>query len=871
MGKKRFSTLSLLWKIEKRNIKNNWKQFLAVIAIGAIAVTLLVGLFANAAVFERQVNTAYSEGNLADLWVTTNIPTLKGDIYLPVVQKAVGENNTVEERLYLPGRIDSHSVYGVIQSELGEVNVPYGECKYSEDNSNDYYCLLDYTMENTGSSEATTTYTLGQNISLTFALKDYKLSEAFPELNELSDPSYLNENKKNIILEDEIGVPLKVTGFIQYPENITRANYYSSCTLVSNKMFTEGLRTILEENYNAAGLAKLESILDEYLKILDQTGSINISKILNGEIVLRNQMLVKVNDGSDVDRLKYRIRQMFVKGQLEAGGERYSNILKIVTSRNEMPFYLTIDADLTQARQFTFVFPAVFFLVAFLVILTTLSQMVMKERGQIGTMKAIGLTKNQIYNHYIRTTWLLVGIGTLIGVICGPLIIPNILGQKYRLLYALPKAEYIFPFISATVTTLIFMGAAALVTYLVCRSEVRLKPAESMRAEQPGKDLTNAARNHKKNAKVTGLSVRMALRNIKFDKFKSAMVVLGVMGCTALLTCGYGIENTINYGISHDMIAYNNGDISINLSKSESGGDIENDFRAVLPEGAITLCEGYSQNITTFTTEKGINYDKILYVVEANNGESHLDLDFADDTIAIPVKYANEMGVKVGDTLSFNYNGKTCTSKVGQVYEAFVYNYVMIHASHPELADSSLSYSFVFVNIDESVISIDEAVKKIMTISYVSSTQTQEGWSENIKNVVGGILVMTNAIKVFAILLAIVVLYNLALMNYKQRTRDIATLKVLGFHKKEIALSLLIESLTLTLLGSVVGLIVGYPFMLAVMKTNIVNLVEYLYRIEIITYVISFALTFLVSVAINTYFSSMTRRVKMVESLKSVE
>jgi putative ABC transport system permease protein len=134
-----------------------------------------------------------------------------------------------------------------------------------------------------------------------------------------------------------------------------------------------------------------------------------------------------------------------------------------------------------------------------------------------------------------------------------------------------------------------------------------------------------------------------------------------------------------------------------------------------------------------------------------------------------------------------------------------------------------------------------------------------------------GILVMTNAVKIFAILLALVVLYNLALMNYKQRTRDIATLKVLGFFKKEIALSLLIESLTLTFIGSLIGLALGYPFMLAVMETNRVTLVEYLYNINLLTYAISFILTFIVSVVINSYFSFMTRRIQMVESLKSVE
>jgi putative ABC transport system permease protein len=195
----------------------------------------------------------------------------------------------------------------------------------------------------------------------------------------------------------------------------------------------------------------------------------------------------------------------------------------------------------------------------------------------------------------------------------------------------------------------------------------------------------------------------------------------------------------------------------------------------------------------------------------------------------------------------------------------------MIDSLHPLFEGQDLDYQNIFVNVDENVISVEDACKEIQKLDYVSKTQTQNDWRENINSVMSGILVMTNAVKIFAILLALVVLYNLALMNYKQRTRDIATLKVLGFFKKEIALSLLIESLTLTFIGSLIGLALGYPFMLAVMETNRVTLVEYLYNINLLTYAISFILTFIVSVVINSYFSFMTRRIQMVESLKSVE
>ena len=134
-----------------------------------------------------------------------------------------------------------------------------------------------------------------------------------------------------------------------------------------------------------------------------------------------------------------------------------------------------------------------------------------------------------------------------------------------------------------------------------------------------------------------------------------------------------------------------------------------------------------------------------------------------------------------------------------------------------------------------------------------------------------GILMMTNAVKVFAILLALVTLYNLALLTYRQRLRDMSTLKVLGFRKREIALTLLTESMVLTFIGVIFGSVLGYPFMLAVLKTNIVELVEYLFHINFVSYIYSFILTFIVAFLINLYFAYHIKKLKMVESLKNVE
>jgi putative ABC transport system permease protein len=126
---------------------------------------------------------------------------------------------------------------------------------------------------------------------------------------------------------------------------------------------------------------------------------------------------------------------------------------------------------------------------------------------------------------------------------------------------------------------------------------------------------------------------------------------------------------------------------------------------------------------------------------------------------------------------------------------------------------------------------------------------TTADWNRQIDDIMSGVHIMTNAVKGFAIILAIIVLYNLALLNFRERTRDIATLKVLGFTKHEIASSLLWETMSLTAVGVIFGMLLGYPFLLAVLKLNTVQLVQYLYHIYPLTYVYSFLLTFIVAFA----------------------
>ncbi len=838
---KRPSTAFLLFSMRLRSIKKSWAQFLSVIAIGAIAVTLFVGLLANAESFERRVNSGYEEGNLASIWVTVDKYDENDE---RKIKEFLGEGDELESRLYAPIEIGSYSSYVAVSHSLPSISKPFGVDCLNDGSDGDFF-FLDKGMEKVeGSSYVFSSYSLGEEATLSMDISSYGLSTYASFLE-----PYVKDGGKNIFASNEVSLSVKVTGFMDNPENINKSSYNPSLALLGDKTFKNAFCEALEKNYADEGIELIEKALEIAL---------NFNSFSDPYWSEGNQYLISLSDESKAKEIKDKIVDYF-------DGYSSSTLLR-AASRGDMPFYITLDNDLTQARQFTFVFPFVFFLVAFLVISTTLSQYILQERTQIGALKAIGLTRKEIYWHYSSLTLLLVGLGTLIGEILGPIIIPRILGNKYAIFYTLPALTYSFPLLYGILTAVVFLLLSVLITLLVCHKEVALPPAESMRPKKPSVRLKPLKKESRMS--VISLSVKMAFRNIRLNVGKSLMVAFGVLGCTALLLCGFGIEDTIYHGIDSDIATLRNFDVTTTFVTTRSFDEARNDILAI--DGVEEVEAVYSASSDIFV-QNGASTNSRVYLLKEDS--RCYKISFGKDEVAISQKVSRLIGAKEGDEVSFSFMGKSLTSKVGLVYQSFATHGLMLHDDASFLKEASIDsfvYSGAQVYVEEGY-SADAVNEKIKDLSYVISSETLNEWESYISDIMSGVIAMTNAVKVFAILLALTVLYNLSLLNFVERARDIATLKVLGFSRFEIALSLLLETMSLTLLGSLFGMALGYPFLLLVLGTNIVELVEYLYFIKPISYLFAFLLTFVVAFLVNLFFSLKSRNIKMVESLKSVE
>ncbi len=850
---KRKHPFSLFFKLALREIKKNWAQFLAIVSIGAIAVTLFVGLEANSASLSMRVEETYERGKMADLWVTSSHYDEREE---KAIRSLLAEGDGFDTRFEMSATAGSHSVVSAIAESLPLISVPYDTVTSQEDDPYSF-CYIDEALSSKDPAQkAIGQYLIGEDITLVYDLSSF--SDAFRLLsNKLGFASYFADGK-NPFEENKWSYSFPITGTMKYPENIAKASYNTSTILISSRLFLSVVRNDFVSRFQASMSKKdREKALSTMAQVFSELGYLQRNEAGDFKVA-PNQYLIKIADKSRLDSLEDELSAL-------SKSPRFS-ILN-VSGRKNMPFFLTISNEIAQAEGFTYLFPFVFFFVAVLIILVTTSEMIIKERLQIGTLKALGVKRNGILLFYAGLICSLVFMGILIGEILGPIIVPAIMSNKYSLIYTLPALTYVFPVAEGLLSAAIFLLVSALTSCLVVWKEAKAQPSECMR---PAAISYHNHSKKKKKGKDSALllSVKMAFRNIRVSLAKSLMVVVGVMGCTALLLTGYGIEDTVNYGIAHDLAKVGNCDLTLSFNEAKKKEDFASDISLVQ---AVSNFELYSSLVGTVSSSRESMNTTIYLLGDIAHTHFTFASGLSDDEVTISNKVQETLSLKVGDTISFTINGLKYSSRIASVYEAFFYGGIAISSSNKAFQGKAFSYNGAYLDLqsDSDVDEVRETLQKNFT--YFSSIQSKEDWERKINDVLQGILVMTGAVKVFAILLAVVALYNLSLLNFNERTRDIATLKVLGFNLSEIIMGLLVETMTLTLVGVLMGLCLGYPFLLAVMGLNKVELVTYLYHLYPLSYLYSFLLSFVVAFIVNLCFGFRSRKIKMVESLKSIE
>ena len=556
-----------------------------------------------------------------------------------------------------------------------------------------------------------------------------------------------------------------------------------------------------------------------------------------------------------------------------------------ILDRQQNAGYVSYMQDTDRVANLAQVFPIVFFIVAALISLTSMTRMVEEQRVQIGTLKALGYNKLQIASKYIIYATLATVIGGLIGLVIGFSILPKVIADIYAMVYDVPDVILEFNMTYATAGMLAAMLCTIGATVISCYKTLKQKPATLMRpkAPKPGKRVLLERITF--IWKRLNFTKKVTARNIFRYKKRFMMTIIGVGGCTALIIAGFGLRDAISSMIPSQYGKIDLYNISVTLKDEYKNEELEN-IDNILKNYEYTE-DVLNANVQSVTIDKNDNTQSIQLIVPQNVEklsnfivlESRTDNDekyVLDDTgVIITEKLSKLLDIKVGDEIKIlNSDDKECNVKVNAITENYIYHYIYMTPNlYNQLYDTRIGYNVVYVNTtDMEELEEDELGEQILSNSDYISGVTFMSNTENIfAEVMNNMDLVVWILIISAGLLAFVVLYNLLNANITERIRELATIKVLGFYDKEVYDYISRETIILTVIGMLFGIGGGYFLTLYIIKTCEIDMLMFNPQITVWSYLFGVIITAVFAIIVNiiTYFS--LKKIDMIESLKSVE
>ena len=534
------------------------------------------------------------------------------------------------------------------------------------------------------------------------------------------------------------------------------------------------------------------------------------------------------------------------------------------------------------------VFPVIFFLVAALVSLTTMTRMVEEERVQIGTLKALGYRKSSIAAKYVMYAFLATMLGGTIGTLIGQIIFPAVIMNAYKIAYV-TLTDFVTPI--HLKYSLISMIAAVVsttaATLAACYKELLAAPAELMRPAAPKIGKRVFLERITFIWKHLNFSNKAAVRNLFRYKKRLFMTVLGIGGCMGLLLVGFGVKDSImtigdrQYNFIHTY------QVKMTLADADTDEEKQEVLDSVLKEpttkaamlsheSTIDACCGANgekkQSTYLFIPSDADELDEFVSLQNRISGQKYT-LD--DEGVIISEKLAALLDVSEGDDIylevsSLNYK----PVKVMHIAENYYYHYVyMTPECYQSLFGKDIEYDEIFVvNKDAEDISYENDFSaKYLDNNAVSGITFTRTISDRIESMITSMNIVTYVLVVSAGLLAFIVLYNLNNINISERQRELATLKVLGFYDGEISMYVFRENIMLTVLGTFFGIFFGIWLHRFVILTAELDIMMFGRQIYTKSYIYSILLTIGFSIIVNIVMHWKMKKIDMIESLKSVE
>lgn len=892
-----------------RNIKGSLGRFFAIMAIVAIGVAFFAGVTASSGDMKHSSDSYYDEYNMNDIRILSSIGFTSQDIEAVSKVygvKAVYKTNTQDVLVDYDGRENVAHISGVPVGKALDDDSYINQLRIKEGRlpQNDKECVVKY--EDTRKSMQ-----VGDVISFKSGTED-DINDTFKDteytvVGIVYTPCYVSY---------DLGSSGIGNGHINYciyvGDDEFKNNYYTECYAVID------------------GAKDMDTYSDEYKKLIDKYAD-DIKAISKERLDIRKQTVIDEYTRAKADK-KEELLETIKKNVEDSITEQYqayypgmdvsSMIAPYVNTAYEKAVaqfdFDAVNAEydkkmnetladsdswewyvLTRESSYSFrdyessanrmkaiatVFPLFFIIVAGLVCLTTMTRMVEEERGLIGTYKALGYGKATIALKYVIYAFLASLTGAVIGCAAGLRLFPYIIYESWNIIYQMPAIKYA----SHTILSVVAVASLILVTLIAtlysCYNELSEVPSALMRPKAP-KNGKKILLEHTFIWKHLSFTKKVTMRNIFLYKKRFFMTVIGIAGCGALITAGFGIKDSVQsiidnqYGqiIHYDNILVFNknadSDARNNLSDKISSDEY---YKSSLMDYAYTAEVKIPGSADDYSTEITVVNDTSAYMdyVTFRTRRSKKTIELDDSGVIISEKLAKDLNVKEGDNvLIHDEDNKQATVKVSGVMEMYINNYIFMTSEY---------YSQVFGYTPDNnrilgiLTSDGEDIQSVIGDRYLTDNNVKsltfvKANITRFENMIQSLDLVTWVLIISAGMLAFVVLYNLTNVNISERIREIATIKVLGFYDREVGEYVYRENIILTLIGGVFGLLLGMALHAYIMTTIELDGVMFGTKINISSFLISYGITILFSLLINIFMYPSLKKIPMVESLKSVE
>lgn len=556
--------------------------------------------------------------------------------------------------------------------------------------------------------------------------------------------------------------------------------------------------------------------------------------------------------------------------------EIYNNIS--ITNRTENTGYISFIQDTERINNISKIFPIIFFVVAVLISLTSMTRMVEEQRVEIGTLKAIGYNSFDIASKYVIYASIASIVGGIVGIIVGVNLIPRLIYIMYDMMYTtkplMISYNVDYSFFGLFLSYICIIGA----TIYAIIKELKNNPAVLMRPKAPKIGKRVLLERISFIWEKLSFTSKVTVRNIFRYKKRFLMTIIGIAGCTALIFSGFALKDSVSsilpsqYGniFLYDIEAISFKSLNDNELEKLNDNEAITDYKKIMTQSLTIQNKDVSVDETYLMVFESSDIDDFIKVKDSKNSKKIS----VNDGVIITNKLAELLDVKIGDEIEIiNSNDKKVKITIENICENYLYHYVyMTEDIYKKIYDEEASFNAVLINTiyndESSQKKVAEEILRDNNFAQVIVTKTTANlMNDTMKNLNYVVLVLI----VSAGILAFSVLYNLSNVNISERIRELSTIKVLGFYDREVHNYVEKETILLTIIGIFIGLFFGYFLSFAIIETCELDIMVIPIDFSINCYIYSVIITiiFTVIISIFTYFN--LKKINMIESLKSIE